>query len=180
MSAITDIYDFLTPTEDAIAAAFKANEIACFTPLGQQKFAEDEATLGEKERQDFQRPRPRLDIVLHPGPGKGILRPAAGYRITSGHLREKAWACSLMISVITAAEILVHRAYLARVLFLCDTLAHDANATRLLTHHFLQSIRCQGGTVGYHPQDGNFETQLTFDVDLSVKEDAWDSLDAQT
>lgn len=178
MSVASDIYDFFTPIENAVSAAFARNGVACYSPLGLQELdaagAADPTLEGE-----FQRPRPRLEIVLHPGASRGMFVPKAGRRVAAGVLREKARAAQLHMAVITKPDIVEHRAYLAQVLFLCDTLAYDANQTDTLTNHALQSIKCQGGQLDYKAEDGVFQTDLMFDVDFSVQEQKWAELDAE-
>ena len=178
MSVQSDIYDFFTPIEDAIASAFKLGGVTCYTPLGEQQL--NEAAIADPDHaEQFQKKRPRVEIVLHPGASKGILVAQAGRRVTSGHLREKARAATLDVNLITEPDIVKHRAFVARILFLTDTLAHDANETKSLTNHFLQSIRCQGGSLSYNGEEGHYQTSLVFDVDFSVQETAWPALEIE-
>lgn len=173
MSAITDIYDYFTPIEDAIAAVFKAAEIDCFTALGEQPLGDGEAEGDVEDK----RPRPRVEIVLHPGAAMGRLRAMAGKNTSSGHLREYARRSNLDFRLITKADIREHRAYVAHIQYLCDTLADAVNETRLLTNHRIAAIRMTGGEAGYRPQDGVIETVLTAEVDFSVQHYAFEAIE---
>lgn len=178
MSVATDIYDFFTPVENAISAAYERAGVTCYTPLGlQQLNAAQEAA--PDNAQQFQRKRPRLEIVLHPGAARGFFVPQAGRRVAAGHLREKANQATLSMDVITEPDIVKHRAFLARILFLSDTLAYDATQTETLTNHYLQAIKRTSGDTSYEAEDGHFRTRLTFDVDLSVQENKWPELEAE-
>jgi len=178
MSAASDIYDYFTPIEEAIAARFTAANLTCYTALGLELLSAESTTSATGE-QEFQKARPRVELVLQPGAAKGMLRAQADRKTTFGHMREKARMASLQMRIITAPQVVAHRAFVAQVLFLCDTLAADVNNTKSLTNHNLQSVRCSGGSVGYKPEDGDFETTLNFDVEFSVQEYAWDALDAE-
>jgi hypothetical protein len=176
MSAESDIYDYFTPIEDAIAAVFKAAEITCLTPLGVQKFEVDEADTSDKDALEFQKPRPRVEVVLHPGSNLGLLYPVSGRRVAAGHLREQARRAMLTLTIVTKDSILEHRAFVAQVLYIADTLAYEATNSRLLVNHNLSSLRCTGGTAGYRPQDGVMETLLNFDLDFAVQVAAFAAL----
>lgn len=178
MSVATDIYDFFTPVENAVSAAFERAGVTCYTPLGLQQL--DEAGAADPDNlEQFQRKRPRVEIVLHPGASRGMLVPKAGRRVTSGVLREKARSASLHMALITGPNIVTHRAFLAKVLFLSDTLAYDANNTETLLNHCIQSIKCQGGQMNYKSEEGAFQTDLAFDVEISVQESKWDELETE-
>jgi len=158
---IADIYDYFTPIEAAIVQVFDAQEIVCWTPLRDP---------------EFQKQRPRVEAVLMPGAGKVRLLPQAGRRSAPGHLREQARNASLVINVITEANITLHRAYVARVIYLLDTMAHDAQATGLIPNHFIAALRCNGGQLDYKPEEGLFNSTLNCDLDFSVRTTAWAEL----
>lgn len=178
MSVETDIYDYFTPIENAIAAAFHAHDVICYTPLGKQGADDADDLTPDQEDPDFQRERPRIEIALMPGAGMGRLRVSSGRQVANGHLREMAYRSALNIEAITKADIREHRSYLCRILFLCDTLAHDVNNTALLYNHKLQRIQSTGGSVEYKPEDGLFRSLLTYDVDFSVQQYAFEALEA--
>lgn len=178
MSALTDIYDFFTPLEEAAASVFDKSGVTCYTPLGEQQLdqqAQSDPTL----EQSFQKKRPRVELALSLGASKGILRAQSGRRPAAGHLREKARTCTLHVNVVTDPDIVKHRAFVSTVLYIADTLAYEINETGSLTNHFVQRVSCTGESGrAYNAEDGQFETHLAFEIDLSVQEYAWDALDA--
>lgn len=177
------IYDYFTPIEDAIATAFALNQVTCYTPLGEQLLNEAASSAAPDLEQRFQMKRPRVQIMLLPGAAKGILRPATGVRAASGFLREKARNASLTLRLVTEANIVAHRAYVARVLFLVDSLGADANAAedaegyKKLLYHRIGGLRCNGGTLDDAPEQGTLQTLLNCDLDFSVLDSAWALLD---
>lgn len=176
MSAASDIYDYFTPIEDAIATAFALVNVTCYTPLGEQILNAAADAAAPDHKQEFQKKRPRVEIALMPGASKGRLLPVAGRRVAAGHLPEQARNANLIVRVITAAEIIVHRVYLAEVIYRLDTMAHAANATGKMPNHFLGGLRNNGGSLEYKASEGNFESTLNCDLDFSVKTTAWNNL----
>lgn len=178
MSALTDIYDFFTPLEEAVASVFDKSGVTCYTPLGEQRLDANAASDPSLE-QSFQKRRPRVELALSLGPSAGMLRAESGRRAAAGHLREKCRRCTLHVNVVTEPDIVKHRSFVATVLFIADSLAYEVNETETLTNHFVQRIACTGESGRtYNAEDGQFETQLSFEVDLSVQEYAWTALDA--
>ncbi len=157
-----DLYDYFTPLETAIATVFEAQEFVIWTPLRDP---------------EFQKQRPRVEAVLMPGAALGYLLPATDVPVRCGFLREKARRANLILTLVTAPEITVHRAYVARTLFLLDTLGLAMNATDDMPYHAVQSVKCNGGSLSLNPESGAYETTLTCDVDFSVKEAAWAGLE---
>lgn len=161
MSAVSDIYDYFTPLEDAIRTVFEAAEVTCWTPLS------DPA---------FQKERPRIEALILPGQNKGMLRPVPSVRTASGFLREKARRSQLVIRVVTEANIATHRSFVAKILYLLDTLGYEMNAGDKLPNHAVGSLICNGGNLDYSPEDGSYVSLLNCDLDFSVKEASWDTL----
>ncbi len=160
MSAISDIYDYFTPLEDAIRTVFEANDIVCWTPLS------DPA---------FQKERSRVEAVLMPGQNLGRLLPAAT-RTASGFMREQARKSQLVIRVITESDIAAHRLFVAQILYLLDTLGLAMNDGDKLPNHAVSGLICNGGTLDYSPEDGSYVSLLNCDLTFSVKTAAWDYL----
>jgi len=177
------IYDYFTPIEDAIAQAFAVNQITCYTPRGLQELNDAGTAASPNNKQEFQKETPRVEIMLLPGASKGFLLPVAGrHRAAPGFLREQVRNASLTLRLITAANIVEHRAYVARVLFYVDTLGLDANAAvdaegaSKMPYHRIGCVMCNGGTLDYKPEEGNIETVLNCSVDFSVLDGAWELL----
>lgn len=156
------LYDYFTPLESAIASVFEAQEFVIWTPLRDPQ---------------FQKERPRVEAVLMPGAALGFLYPEASRPVRSGFMREKARKAALSIFVVTEANITTHRAYLARVLYLLDTLGYDMNATALMPYHAVQSVKVNGGSLSDDATTGAYTTTLNCDLDFSVKEAAWPLLE---
>lgn len=167
MSAISDIYDYFSPIEDAIRTVFEANEIVCWTPLSDP---------------DFQKERPRVEAVLLPGQNLGRLLPVVladgetRRRNANGFLREQARRSQLVIRVITESDIAVHRTFVAEILYLMDTAGHDMNAGDKLPNHAVSGLNCTGGTLETKAEEGSYMSVFMFDLDFSVKTAAWDAL----
>lgn len=175
MSALTDIYEYFTPIEEAVAKVFAQNSVMCYTPLGEQLLTESGSEASDE--QALQKKRPRVEVCLQPGAAKGILRPLPNRRVTSGHLQEKARVSQLTMLLVTEPNIVQHRNFIALVIAISDTLATGVNNQDSFNNFFIQSVRATGGTTNYKPEDGTFSTELTFDVEFSVQEYLWSALD---
>ena len=157
-----ELYNYFTPLEAAIVSVLEAQEFTVWTP------STDPA---------FQKERPRVEAVIMPGAAMGFLLPDSARVCRSGFLREKARNASLHLLAITSAEIQIHRAYVARLLYAVDTLGFDMNETALMPYHAVQMVKCNGGGMNHNPEDGSFETTLTCDVHFGIKESAWADLE---
>jgi hypothetical protein len=153
VSEIKDIYDFFTPIEEAVKAAFVANEIDCFTPSDDPK---------------LQRKRPRIEVALSLAPSQRRLIGVVGTRATPGFVRDAARQGQLDMALVTDAAINIHRDFVSKVLYLCDTLANDANGTGTLTKHFIQSLMVTGSSQEYDSEKGVYITNLTLAIDFSI------------
>jgi hypothetical protein len=178
MSAASDIYDYFTPIEDAICTAFALVNIACYSPLGEQLLnAQADAATPDLKR-SFIKKRPRVEIALMPGAALGRLLPIPGRRVASGHLPEQARRATLVVQVITEADIVIHRVYLAQVNYFLDTMAYRANQTGKMPNHYIGGLKNNGGSLEYKPEAGNFHSTLNYDVDFSVNTNAWNALNS--
>lgn len=157
-----ELYDYFTPLETALASVFEAQEFVIWTPLRDP---------------EFQKERPRVEAVLMPGAALGFLLPEVNKPARCGFLREKARRASLTVFVVTEARIVTHRAFLARTLYVLDTLGHAMNATALMPYHSVQSVKCNGGGLSDDPTTGSYTTTLNCDLDFSVVESAWADLE---
>lgn len=111
-----------------------------------------------------------------PGGNLGMLLAQSERRPASGHMREKARRAILDLRLITEADIVTHRSFLAQVLFILDTLAFEMNETDQLPNHAVSGLICNGGGLSYAPQDGAYISHLSCTMDFSVKEAAWANL----
>ncbi len=176
------IYDYQTPIEEAIASVMVANEVTCYTPLGEQIIV-DGLKSSPDALQQFEKKRPRIEIVLTGVSGIGRLWPYGSKKGASGFNREQAYSGQLTVRVITEANIVTQRAYLSLVQNLMDTIGAAANvATKadgslIMPYHCIGGIRKTGDTPNYAPQDGLIETMLTYNLDFSVVDTAWALLD---
>lgn len=174
MSAVTDIYDPLSPAEAALAALFKANEITCYTPLGEQMEAEEAAA--QDPTVQFIKKRPRVEVLVTLGASHGWLFPHRGVRAASGFMREKARQASLLVKIVTDANIALHRQFQAQVLFVLDTAGEAIRNTTAMPNHTINRIKVGGTSLNYLPENGIFETSVSCDLDISVNDTAWPAL----
>ncbi len=128
---------------------------------------------------DFQKARPRYEIVMDGGVAQGILLPVAGRPATSGMMPEKVRLCGCRISVITAPNVEAHDAWLTLAEFLIDTLAYrvrtvtSATGENLLPYHTVSTVRQSGFSGSYVAESDHWSTDLTLDVSVAVKDTAW-------
>ena len=157
-----ELYNYFTPLESAIAAVFEAQEFIIWTPLRDLK---------------FQKERPRVEAVLMPGAALGFLRSEPSRIARCGFLREKARRATLSIFVVTEANVVTHRAFLARTLFVLDTIGYEMNKTALMPYHSVQSVKVNSGSLSDDATTGAYTTTLNCDLDFSFKEATWLLLD---
>lgn len=173
MSAPTAFQKY-KPLSDAIAAVFKASDIVCLTPFGEQPAGDAEA---EGEQED-KKPRPRVEICVHPAASMGRLMPRTGINAASGHLRESCRMSNVSLRIITEANAESHTEFVELVEYICDTIGPAVNNTRLLENHNVQTFKLTGGTAGYRPQDGIMETELTAEMIFTTQTYAITALDS--
>lgn len=161
MSAITNAYDYFTPIETAWAKVFTDAGIATYTAANDP---------------ELQRERPRVEVELEPATAAGRLKPASDKLIAGGNLREQAYTATMNVRVITEANVATHRAFLAEVQYLCDAIVPALFATDLMPYHRVARVQATGGSVDYTPQDGIYNTQLTYEIEFSVLASALNAL----
>jgi hypothetical protein len=155
MSAATDIYAFETLFPDALKTVLTAAEIKAFTL---------------SDTVNFQKDRPRVEIVFHPGAGR------EQFIQVNGDPRETSWAGEFELLLVTEAEVNTHLAYLTQIRSTLHGVFGQIN-DYVLTRHIIQPFIRDGGTVSqWTPQDGCFISRLTVGVDYSVQADAWAAL----
>ena len=156
------LYDFCTPLETAIVTVFEAEEFVIWTPLRDP---------------EFQKERTRVEAVVMPGASLGFLLPEYGKPARCGFLREKARMANLSVLVVTEPSITVHRAFVARTLYVLDTLGWAMNETDDMPYHKVQHVKCNGGSLTHKPGDGSYQTSLDCEIKFSVLETAWADLE---
>lgn len=168
------VYNYFTPIEEAIAKAFAAYGVDCYTPLGEIKAFEQV----NGQEQQFVKAIPRVEIELQTGSNMGNLRASNRVRPASGFLREQARRSNLMVSIITDAELIPHREYYTTILFLLDGIGSTINEFYPPEFHAIGGIKVTGGQQSYTPQGGLFKSTINCDVDFSVLEIAWKEVPA--
>lgn len=155
---IAAIYDLEQALEKAIAAVYESNQIAAYT---------------SQTAPELQKKRPRVEIVATIGAGQGQFITHPQYR---GVECETAWAVAFTIRAITAAGVEVHNAFRTQARYLAHTLRGVINDGAYMKNHYLNSCMDSGTSPTYEPQQGDYQTDLTFTGGLSVQRNAWQLL----
>jgi hypothetical protein len=163
MSAVTDIYDFGGAFEPAIEQVFKDAEMVCFTP-GTAKTIE--------------RPRPRVEAIFVRGLGSTRRVLVEGEKVdgTIDETRCCAWKARFQISVITQPEIDQHRSYCAAVRNIMARFVVRLNEVKLTKHKILGPLTELSESVAYKNDEGYYQTDLHYEFDFSIQDDAWAAL----
>lgn len=157
------VYDFETAIEAALYGVFVAEGIA--------------DTFYSGSQQDFDRPRPRVELYFSVGSQTGHIRPDATY------YRPDAFSGSLTVRIVSnskpgtdsTAEHSAYRATVrnimakARGLLVADAAGDDT----LLPYHTINDIVQSGSNPSYEGQEGFFETSLNYDLKFNIRPAAW-------
>lgn len=158
MSAETDIYSFEQIFEDALKAVFTAREVKAFT---------------SQDTPDFQKDRPRVEVVFIPGPSQGQ------YKTVGGNFRQTSWKGQFQLRLVTEASAQVHNAFRAVIRSIMHGVGAAINETPPMDKHKLQPFFADAGTSPrYQPEEGTYETNMIFECDFSVQNSAWAALAA--
>jgi hypothetical protein len=124
---------------------------------------------------ELQKQRPRCELWFTLGPGQGR------FIQVNGVPRETAWKGRLHAICITESNNTIHSAYVVRVRSLLHGIADAVNnVLPVMENHKVQPFFRDGGTSSrMDTQDGYFLTELSFDLDFSVQEYAWDLINQQ-
>jgi len=182
---IAAIYDFPGIFEPALKALFTAREIKAFTSQAVESTGDagEDQELVEQgfEIIDYQKDRPRVEIIFTPGASQGRYRNT----IVSGIELplDIAWSGQFKLDVFTAADVRIHRALVTQVRFIMHTQLLQVNAflpdgtagnPGTLTRHRIQPCQKDSGTTPImRPEDGSFQTSLLTDIDFTIQDDAW-------
>jgi len=173
---IAALFDFPGIFEPALKGLFTALEIKAFTlqavPSTGDAMADQALIEQGLEIIDFQRDRPRVEIMFQPGAGQGQLRPL---RIsdTQEIPVETSWGGQFKLEVITLPDIRIHRAFVTAVRFVMHTQLYTLNGNQLTRHVIQRAFTDSGSTPALQPDQGDFQTTLLFDLDFSIQDDAW-------
>lgn len=177
---IETLLDFETPIETMFAHLFGEAQIAVYTPAN-AGFVTDTWRTDNPElalfifsnEEEFQKQRPRVELIFNAGTATGHLFNASGSG-TFKDYRTDAYEGTLMIGVITKANILEHRAFCARVRKLMGDTWDDL-ATEHTPYHLINKCLESGTSHEYAAQDGLFRTTITYDTHFNIRSDAWPS-----
>ncbi len=164
MISISDIYGFRKALSLAVDAVFTQEEIRTYTAM----------TPAE-----FQKARARVEAVPQMGASKGELYVGEGLGSRPGTTHEllRDGVCSL--SVVSAAEAIIHEEICASVQFIAATMLTRVNP--LLTFHEVMWFSDGGAVEQLHdPKQALFMTKYSYDIQLAIKPTALEAFLAQT
>ncbi len=162
MPTETDIYDFQGVLEPALAA-----------PWVDAGYVVSLLSDGEK----FQKARPRIELeTLIQGAMKRPLLAAPSTRGVLGENRAMAYGAQTKIVVVTAPDIALHRAYLAKVRNFAQTFLTRMNGEALLNHALMEFAPIGESNI-FKSEDGYFATTLLFDSPFSIQKNSLEALE---
>ncbi len=156
------MFEFILP--EAIRAVMSVAEITAYT-----NFVPPELQLE----------RPRVEISFVTGAGQGRYHPV--------QLKESAWKGQFTLQLITGADMAVHGRFVSEVRRLMHGPASSFNETApMVNHNFrppVDSVSCscfmdQGSTPVMKSQDGYYQTNLVYETDFAIQDNAWALLTA--
>lgn len=152
MATEAEIYDYESAIESAVKALFTADEVTCYTP------ADDP---------EFQRSIPRVELQVIAGPATGHIQLLTLDGEHESHVYD-SWTGALLIACITKAQHAEHVSYRAHIR---AKLARVRQGT--MDHHNLIDLTPAGTTPMLKPQEGIYESRLTYSIAFCVKKSAW-------
>lgn len=119
---------------------------------------------------DFQKDRPRAEITFLLGMGNQRYFP-----LSDTDARESAWKGTFIIDCLTAAENLIHAAFVVKVRSLMHRIIPLINEVKptMQYHRVKDWIRDGGTSVVSKPEEDYYQSTLTFDIDFSIQSDGW-------
>jgi hypothetical protein len=158
----SDLYDFETNVPDAIVPAFTAAGLQAIT-----------LSIAP----DFQKPRPRSELFFRPGPAVNPPR----IMLVDGKRVIAAYEGDLEITSITdtiAANKLTHSAYRAAIRQLMELDAVRTACNLATSPYKLDFVMPAGSTETVKTDEGYELSRLTYRVQFSIKQDAFEQLAA--
>ncbi len=154
------MFEFIFP--EALRAIFAAAQVTSYT-----NFVPPE----------LQKERPRVEIAFVTGAAQGRYHPV--------QLKESAWKGQFTLQLITGADMAVHGRFVSLIRSLMHASASSFNETEPMVNHSfrppIESGSCfmdQGSTPTMKAEDGYYQTNLVFEVDFAIQNNAWDLLTA--
>lgn len=168
---IAAVYDFESVLERTLQTLFNNELITSFTcqDFGAMK---DDGKGNQVPVIDFQKDRPRVEILFTAGAGQGQFRPLTvdGVEVPV----ETSFKGQYRLDIVTAADIKIHAAYRTLIRYLLHTQLLSVNGVDPMTLHRIHRFQMDAGTSPtYKPDEGTLRTILTFDIDFSIQDDAW-------
>jgi hypothetical protein len=117
---------------------------------------------------ELQKHRPRVEVFFTPGAGqKRFIK-------VNGVPRETSWKGQYRLDCITAADNLIHGAYVVAVRAKMHGIADAVNETQPMALHKVQPFFHDAGTSPVtKPEEGSFSSTLLFSIDFSIQANAW-------
>ena len=169
-----DIYDFEGISETAAKQVLASMEIQAFTT---------------RDKPDFQRDRPRVEIKFTLGAGLQRFMPVVNGAIATPTTpnvsptilfycrRESAWGFRMQFDLLTGIDIEGHADYRAQVRSALAQLWQLVNGVPPMTRHCMQLLKDNGSSpVLVAPESGMMKTEMSFDGTISVQANAWGAL----
>jgi hypothetical protein len=179
LTALQTLYDFETPTEQALCVAFATAALSCYTPSNDALLADPNFTAANAALLqyilpvlDFQKSRPRVELEAMTGAAGLIHYPLAGVKPVGGYSHDMAHGIGVKVRCITEASIVIHRQYVLQVRAIMSTVLATVNGFAPMTNHCLQELNDGGNTDRYAPEQGLFETALIFNGQITMQADA--------
>lgn len=175
---IAALYDFPRVFEPALKTLFTLREIKAFTSqmiTSTGDDAADQQLIDEGwDIIDYQKDRPRAEIYFTPGAGQGQFRVTTigGIEVAT----ETSWSGQYRLDVFTSDDMRVHSAFVTAIRFILHTQLLSLNGNQLLMHAIKVQPKDTGTTPTLNPEKGVFQTSLLTDIDFSIQDDAWATL----
>jgi hypothetical protein len=155
--AAQDVYDFEVIIPTAVATILEALDLDAYTIA---------------DTIDFQKKRPRVEVVYH---HHGDTNPKRMAKLPDGTYRSSAFRGELRLFAISAADEtgkLEHSRYRSMVRNAIAALEPSVNETQLPLHK-IQFVQTGQEETGVRQADGYQQTTFSITVDISMQQDAW-------
>ena len=177
---IAALFDFPGIFEPALKSLLTAREIKAFTTQAVSSTgdagADHELIDQGFEIIDFQRDRPRVEILFTPGAGQGQFRPLRISELQEIPI-ETSWSGQYKLDVITLPDIRAHREFVTAVRFIVHTQLYTLNGNILDKHRIQVDFKDAGSSPALEADKGSFQTVMLFDLDFSIQDDAWKQIE---
>lgn len=163
MSTILDVFDVETEVENATEYVFK--NLSTYAP----------SIYTILDPKTFQKERPRVEVLCRRGAGTD--KHLVHTEITGLELEiEDCWDLEINAAVITDADITSLRQFSAVVRYIMarlPALINTGTAPGLVNHFLAHPIFSEGDSLIYKPEDGVYQTHMTFKTIVSIHQNAW-------